>query len=325
MACNSPMEAYRFKGDIVFNRPYVGAAPIYLPCGGCKACRITYKNTWAIRCIKELLYHDTSMFITLTYNNDNLPLHGSLRPDDVTNFIKRYRAMLEREDQNNGLSKENYRKFSYFYCGEYGDNLGRPHYHIIIFGHRFDDAKKLRKSQKGGQLFDSVKLSRLWKFGWSNFGDVTFESCAYVAGYVSKKINGSAKWDHYDTGLVHDFTGEIIIKQPEFARMSKGSRNADGEKVSYAIGERFYLDHCHSLFEQGYVTRQGKKTKYQIPRYYKKRYKEEFPLQYANYEKLLKERLKAGFFKRSEEDMERNEKFLIAQEKNFINSRNLAV
>jgi hypothetical protein len=60
----------------------------------------------------------------------------------------------------------------------------------------------------------------VWTYGYSNIGDVTFESAAYVARYVTKKINGEMKLEHYQNYCDLE-TGEIVIKQPEYATMSR--------------------------------------------------------------------------------------------------------
>jgi hypothetical protein len=58
----------------------------------------------------------------------------------------------------------------------------------------------------------------LWPYGFSSFGDVTYQSAAYVAGYSLKKITGPKADDHY---LGVDWrSGELVQLQPEFGRMS---------------------------------------------------------------------------------------------------------
>ena len=74
-------------------------------------------------------------------------------------------------------------------CGEYGDKLGRPHYHAIIFGVTFVD-KKLWSIRRGNNLYRSATLEKLWPYGFSSIGTVNFETAAYVARYVTKKITG---------------------------------------------------------------------------------------------------------------------------------------
>ena len=45
-----------------------------LPCGRCLGCALKRSKDWATRMMLELQYHDRACFITLTYNDDNLPV-----------------------------------------------------------------------------------------------------------------------------------------------------------------------------------------------------------------------------------------------------------
>lgn len=71
---------------------------------------------------------------------------------------------------------------------------------------------------KGGthKLYRSEILERVWPFGHSYIGDVSFESAAYVARYVLKKIKVSR--DDEDR-LIVPGTGEIL--KPEYVTMSR--------------------------------------------------------------------------------------------------------
>ena len=97
----------------------VGNMPV--ACGYCDPCRINRRRLWSHRMILESFGHPASCFLTLTYNDDNLPQDGSLKPDDLQLFIKRLRSRLVY-------------KFRYYAVGEYGDDNGRPHFHGAIFG-----------------------------------------------------------------------------------------------------------------------------------------------------------------------------------------------
>ena len=94
-----------------------------LPCGQCIGCRLERSRSWAVRCVHEAYMYDDNCFITLTYDNDNLPLTGDGLPtldrDAVTLFLKRLRFRFPHT-------------IRYFGCGEYGDKLSRPHYHLIL-------------------------------------------------------------------------------------------------------------------------------------------------------------------------------------------------
>lgn len=75
------------------------------------------------------------------------------------------------------------------HCGEYGSKKGRPHHHAILFGFQFPDLKEIYED--GKKYYTSDILSALWPFGIHRIGDCTYNSCAYVSRYVTKKINGN--------------------------------------------------------------------------------------------------------------------------------------
>jgi len=88
------------------------------------------------------------------------------------------------------------RGYVFFHCGEYGSKTGRPHYHACIFKYDFPD-KVFYTERNGYKLFTSQILQDLWTdpsdglpYGYCSVGSLTFESAAYVARYILKKVNG---------------------------------------------------------------------------------------------------------------------------------------
>lgn len=75
----------------------------------------------------------------------------------------------------------------YFVCGEYGDTNGRPHYHAIIFGYDWPDKRRHSSGSRGDALYTSKKLDEQWSHGACYIGNVSPDSCGYVARYVMKK------------------------------------------------------------------------------------------------------------------------------------------
>lgn len=147
---------------------YGSESIIALPCGKCLACRLNHSKEWAVRCVLEAMQYDENWFLTLTYNDDNIPSNGLLQRSDLQKFLKRLRARCG--------------SFRYFGCGEYGSKSKRPHYHLILFGVSFDDLKLI-----GAGLFESKMLNEVWPFGFHYLGSVTYQSCNYVARYSTKK------------------------------------------------------------------------------------------------------------------------------------------
>lgn len=211
MPCYFPIRAYRSPKEVAFY-PIPDSSQIQLPCGRCIGCRLERSRQWAVRLVHENRLHECSSFITLTYRDDKLPPGGSLRIKDFQDFMKRF-----RKDQGTRLR--------FFHCGEYGEKRRRPHYHAIIFGESFDDwgdCYDVERAAKGDIdyiTWSSRRLDRLWPFGLNRVGRVTFESCAYVARYVTKKITGPAARVAYD--VVDYTTGEVTELAPEYATMSR--------------------------------------------------------------------------------------------------------
>ena len=57
------------------------AQSVTIPCGKCLGCRLEYSRQWANRCMLELGYHESSWFVTLTYDDAHLPRSFYGNPD----------------------------------------------------------------------------------------------------------------------------------------------------------------------------------------------------------------------------------------------------
>ena len=216
-----------------------------------------------MRCVHEAQLHEDNSFITLTYNNDNLPPGGSLDKKAFPLFMKRLRKRLSP------------RKIMYFSCGEYGADFGRPHYHACIFGYDFPD-KKLWLIKNNVRLFRSAELESLWKLGHSSVGDVTFESAAYVARYIVKKWLGPGAEEHYQN--IDYETGEITMMTPEYTTMS----------LKPAIGKKWFEQYTGDVYPSDEVILRGKKLK--PPKYYNGLYELTNP---TEMEEIKKQRVSA--------------------------------
>ena len=147
MTCYHPLTAYwaiSKNGDrsITFdiNKSCGSGAVIKLPCGQCVGCRLERSRQWAVRCMHEASLYKRNCFITLTYSNEYLPPNMSLVKSDFQKFMKRLRKRC-------GSSVR------YYYCGEYGENFGRPHYHAILFGFDFKDKVYWRQNTNGDRCY----------------------------------------------------------------------------------------------------------------------------------------------------------------------------
>lgn len=245
MPCFHPLRAFRSaSGDIVFVERGDILASLDLPCGQCVGCRLERSRQWAVRILHEASLHESNSFITLTYDDNHLPADFSLNHKHFQDFIKRYRKRI-------------YPDFLRFYmAGEYGEDYSRPHYHACIFGHRPDDLVLHSKSESGQYIYTSVFLQSLWPHGYSSVGDLTFESAAYVARYIMKKITGPNSDRHYE--IVDPDTGEITDRKPEYARMS----------LKPGIGAAWFGKFMSDVYPHDHVISRGHEAK--PPRYYDK-------------------------------------------------------
>lgn len=192
----------------------------------------------------EAELHEDNCFVTLTYDDDNLPPGGSLDRRAFQLFMKRLRKAYDGA-------------IRYYHCGEYGDVTARPHYHAVLFGIAFDD-RYLWAERQGNKSFRSPTLERAWPLGNAEIGSVTFESAAYVARYCVKKVTGEKAEAHYSKVDVD--TGELVQLEPEYATMSRRPGIGSGWLDKY--GEETYRDDS--------VVMRGKEMK--PPKYYDGKY-----------------------------------------------------
>jgi len=209
-------------------------------------CRLAYSREWAIRMSHEMQMHDRSCFLTLTYDDVNLPRHGQLVKRDLQLFFKRLRKLAG--------------PFRYVACGEYGELKRRPHFHVALFGlDFFSDRIEYGEGIRGDKIFVSPTVGLVW--GKSIFplghtiGSLTFESCAYIGRYITKRVTGIGA---SPLPLAADpETGELVMPNPEFLLCSKG------------IGKGWFRDYFISdVYPHARViTAQGSPAP--VPRYYK--------------------------------------------------------
>jgi len=180
LSCFHPREAWKSrkvnpetgKRSLVFRRD-LGFEDMRLevPCGKCNGCFADRAKDWAVRIYNESTLHDRNAFLTLTYDDSHLPPGGKLHKPDLQAFVRSLR------DRGNSLR--------YFACGEYGGNTHRPHYHAVVFGMDFLSPNS---EPCGEGLFVTPEVTNIWAKGAVVCAPVTPASCAYVAGYCSKKI-----------------------------------------------------------------------------------------------------------------------------------------
>ena len=181
MPCASPLTI------TVKPRGSLGKSFFKVPCRQCMCCRL--KKVQSLRMMSDLYLYDRYMngqgasFVTLTYSDQFMPINSSGNPtllkSDLQNFNKRLRSRLV----DNGFNVP----YKFIACGEYGGQLGRPHYHIILLG--------LTKS-----LADTF-VPLAWNFvenGISDIGSLQRGGLNYVLKYCTKVSLGKEAVELYD-------------------------------------------------------------------------------------------------------------------------------
>ena len=294
MTCYHPIKAWEVFGEktskgkklIVFTyNPKKDCHQITLPCAQCDGCRLERSRQWAVRCMHEASLYENNCFITLTFNDENLPANRSLDVKTYQDFMKRLRERfvpkcpydkcdpLDDPDQywlrKKWLEKHRIRLF---YCGEYGEKYGRPHYHALLFNFDFPDKYYWRRTKEGHHVWRSPELERLWGMGNCEIGSVTFESAAYCARYIMDKLTVSKasppdavkrfldKYEYYDTQ-----TGEVFLRPQEFCHMSR-----DG-----GIGKNWIKKYMSDVYPGDFVVINNKKIR--PPKFYDSQYEIAYP------------------------------------------------
>ena len=136
-----------------------------VPCGKCIECLKLRVNSWFVRLMNEQKHSETSLFITLTIDDENLEYSEDWQPQlcyrDVQLFIKKLRKQNAKHTKN---------KIKYFAVGEYGGLTSRPHYHLIIFN-----------------VHDREDIEKCWNLGYVHIGKMEPASTYYTLKYALKR------------------------------------------------------------------------------------------------------------------------------------------
>jgi hypothetical protein len=157
-------------------------------CGRCVPCLRKKQIDWCFRLQKELNASSSACFLTLTYDDKNIPVSEggySLDRRDFQLFMKRLRKHANQKQ-----------KIKYYAWGEYGDKTERPHYHAIVFNLPRPFDKYIRKA---------------WKLGHIHIGTVTEASIFYTTKYALKGLRRKKPFEYDELG-----------REPQFQLMSNG-------------------------------------------------------------------------------------------------------
>lgn len=280
-----------------------GSSAIEIPCGQCIGCRLDHSNEFATRCLLEMKEHKQNCFITLTYDEKHVPEFWHCRlcdhkenvslglvPDHMSQFMKalRNKVNLRPKDKwiknSNGKITKYWRKgidpefteIKFYGCGEYGDRNARPHFHIMLFGYMPDDLipasdyndKFVDISEQGYNYYVSPTLNKIWKKGAVLVTEASWETAAYTARYVMKKLKGFAS-EFYATNCI----------EPEFVRMSQG------------LGLKWFEDNkkCYATFLATYLRTERGSRKMCSIRYFDRKLDESYPIDLQKIKKNRKE------------------------------------
>lgn len=231
-----------------------------IPCGHCDQCRLQRSNEWVTRIICEYETNGKKgCKIDLTYNPEHVPEGYVLKKSDYQSFIRRLRMHLKRHDPE-------YKGFTYYIGGEYGEKYGRPHYHIIIIGWEPTDLEEIGLSNTGYPMYRSSTIDQNWTTGkgksksnngFATIEPLTMETVSYATRYTNKK-SGNAK---------------INKGVPEFQAQSQ------------RIGLKYWNLHKEEIKNDTgiWIKKKDKAKLVKIPRYFKKLWAEENPIEYEMY------------------------------------------
>lgn len=205
-------------------------------CGICRSCRENFARMWGTRVYHESLDYPESTFITLTYDDEHLPISDkgvpTLQKMEMSGFMKRLREFIYPQ------------KVRFFGAGEYGDKGHRPHYHLALYGLDLNNRAVFKDWQKQDDGY--FVECKAWNKGLVHVGRMEEGSAFYVAGYALKKVMGKNSKQYYeDKGFI-----------PPFALMSRNP----------GIGYNWIKNHADSVLSHGDCVINGHKVS--IPRYY---------------------------------------------------------
>lgn len=219
------------------NRSYVNylgsRKSVACACGHCLECAQKYQNDWSFRLSSEAIYWEHVYFVTLTYDNENLPLQTIV--DDIylaeantalaalppTKSRVKFLRNQSNKDIFNVLTgshvgdflpevnkadcqlyikrlrenlRTNYNSFiKFFLCSEYGPNTFRPHYHLLIYSHL--PIGKISSAIVESWNLGEVKYKEI-QYDHSPSGDFQNVS-GYVSKYVSKPTVFESPWVNF--------------------------------------------------------------------------------------------------------------------------------
>lgn len=259
--------------------PFVGRASYLVPCGKCLACKSRRKSemTFRMDCEKRHghLLPDGSVrrykhcfFCTLTYADRMLPRFTPLVLDHRTGEV--YDYVEVPEDHKGILNPLHLAEFmkrlrryydldcKVFWCGEYGDDGQRPHYHCIFYSdmdwqhtvNAFRRAWSFRcpvemRGMPGSFMVKDGKY-KTWRFSFGRVDvkPVNMRRVRYCAKYVVKDTDTKQPIPKFARVSKHLGTGWLLSSEARSVVRNKSlfAYTVDGRRAS--IGRYF----THRIF-----------------------------------------------------------------------------
>lgn len=130
-----------------------------------------YVSTWRSRLIQEYDGYGRCLFVTLTYDDEHLPVGNIPSKEDCVKFFKRLRKQLCY--------------FKYFLVSEKGSETDRTHYHMLLF------------CDLPNNMSTKFFLEKIWKNGFVDVNNkcrrVVNRKCInYVTKYLFKRYDSGS-------------------------------------------------------------------------------------------------------------------------------------
>lgn len=240
---------------------YVAGKPVYdlVPCGVCPECLKKKQSGYVVRTIEEVKKRGSCCFVTLTYNDENLP-----KIDGVPTLCREHIKKWKRETRTAYYRKfgKTFPNYGFLICGEYGPRTNRPHYHGLLLGldkPHLDFMEKYWQDRFGFTVFKSVPIVSL-----DGSDDIT-----KVARYVAKYCVKPAEI------VKQNFE---VVEKPRIMTSKNYGMPADSKKMQdfYRCG-RSTLSTQHLSMQDvvninSRLSYQYRGFKYALPLYYRKKF-----------------------------------------------------
>lgn len=246
-----------------------------IPCTKCMGCRLDYSREWANRGYLEAQMWKHNYFVTLTYNDvelryikeqwDKDEFYATVNRKDMQKFLHDLRQEMSRK-------KIQTSDIRYMGCAEYGDQGLRPHMHLILFNCQLPtETFYAPRIINDNFYYQNTIIEKCWKKGFSNVSEASWNTIAYTARYITKKIKGK------DAKIIYDSLGV----EPEYLATSRRG----------GIGKPYYDKYWKEIYEKDQViihNTQGTIAT-QPPKYFDELYKKDHP---REFKRIQERRLK---------------------------------